>query len=67
MYREGYMVNRESVLKKKEQKEDKDKLNQVKETFKKGIIEAYYMGFDKQELIAFIKNIVDELEGFGQQ
>jgi hypothetical protein len=34
LYREGYMVNRESVLKKKEQKEDKDKLNQEEESCK---------------------------------
>ncbi len=42
---------------------DQDKLHQLKEAFKKEIIEAYYMGLGRQELLALIENIIDELEG----
>lgn len=45
-------------------RKDEHKLNEVKETFKKGIVEAFYMGFSKEELIAFVKNLLDEMEGF---
>lgn len=44
-------------------RKDEHKLNEVKETLKKGIVEAFYMGFSKEELIAFIKNLLDEMEG----
>ena len=44
-------------------RKDEDKLNEVKETLKKGIIEAFYMGFDKEEVINFVKNLVEEMEG----
>lgn len=46
-------------------RKDEHKLNEVKETFKKGIIEAFYMGFGKEELIDFVKNLVEEMEGLG--
>lgn len=44
-------------------RKDKDKLDEVKETFKKGIIDAFYMGFDKEELINLIKDLIEEMEG----
>ena len=44
-------------------RKDAHKLNEVKETFKKGIIDAFYMGFGKEELIDFVKNLVEEMEG----
>lgn len=44
-------------------RKDEDKLMEVEEIFKKGIIEAFYMGFDKEELINFVKNLVEEMEG----
>ena len=46
-------------------RKDEHKLSEVKETFKKGIIEAFYMGFGKEELIDFVKNLVEEMEGLG--
>lgn len=46
-------------------RKDEHKLNEVKEIFKKGIIEAFYMGFNKEELINLIRNLIDEMEGFG--
>ncbi len=45
-------------------RKDEHKLNEVKEIFKKGIIEAFYMGFNKEELINLIRNLIDEMEGF---
>ncbi|NLZ52803.1 MAG: GntR family transcriptional regulator [Thermoanaerobacteraceae bacterium] len=44
-------------------RKDEHKLIEVKEAFKKGIIEAFYMGFSKEELIAIVKNLLDEMEG----
>ena len=38
-------------------------MNEVKETFEKGIVEAIYMGFSKEELIALTKDLLDEMEG----
>ena len=46
-------------------RKDEHKLSEVKETFKKGIIEAFYMGFGKKELIDLVKNLVEEMEGLG--
>ncbi len=45
-------------------RKDEHKLNEVKEIFKKGIVEAFYMGFNKEELIKLIRNLIDEMEGF---
>lgn len=45
-------------------RKDEHKLNEVKERFKKGIVEAFYMGFNKEELINLIRNLIDEMEGF---
>lgn len=45
-------------------RKDEYKLNEVKEIFKKGIVEAFYMGFNKEELINLIRNLIDEMEGF---
>jgi GntR family transcriptional regulator len=44
-------------------RKDEHKLNEVKETLKKGIVEAIYMGFSKEELIALTKDLLDEMEG----
>lgn len=44
-------------------RKDKDKLNKVKEIFKKGIIEAFYMGISKEELLEFVENLIEEMEG----
>lgn len=44
-------------------RKDEDKLNEVKETFKKGIIDAFYMGFSREELVNFFKGLVEEMEG----
>jgi GntR family transcriptional regulator len=42
---------------------DEYRLIELKETFKKGIVEALYMGFSKEGLISLIKELVDEMEG----
>ncbi len=42
---------------------DEDKLNEMEETFKKAIIDAFYMGFAKEEVLQFVKNLVEEMEG----
>lgn len=47
-------------------RKDEDKMNEVKEIFKKGIIEAFYMGFDKQKILNFVKNLVEEMEGLNK-
>jgi GntR family transcriptional regulator len=47
-------------------RKDEHKLSEVKETFKKGIIEAFYMGFSKEELIDLVKNLLEEMEGLGR-
>lgn len=44
-------------------RKDKDKLSKVKETFKKGIIDAFYMGISKEELIEIVKSLIEEMEG----
>ncbi len=44
-------------------RKDEHKLNEVKETLKKGIIEAFYMGFSKEELLDLVGNLVEEMEG----
>jgi len=44
-------------------RKDEFKLSEVKDILKKGIVEAFYMGFNKDEVIDFVKKIVDEMEG----
>lgn len=42
---------------------DEHKLNEVKEIFKTGIVEAIYMGFTKEELLSLVKGLIDDMEG----
>ena len=44
-------------------RKDEDKLMEVKELFKKGIIEAHYMGFKKDDILKIIDELLKELEG----
>ena len=36
---------------------------EVKEIFKKGIVEAYYMGFKEEDIYEMIKSLLKELKG----
>lgn len=45
-------------------RKDEEKMEELRELFKKGIIDAYYMGIDKEELLKIIKELISELEGF---
>lgn len=45
---------------------DEDKVNEMKENFKKAIIDAFYMGFDKEEVLNFVKDLVEEMEGLNK-
>ncbi len=51
------------ISKEYQPKMDEDKLNELKETFKKAIVDALYLGFDKEELIALVTGLVNEMEG----
>ncbi|NLV75398.1 GntR family transcriptional regulator [Keratinibaculum paraultunense] len=42
---------------------DEYKLMEVKELFKKGIIEAHYMGFKEKDILNIIEELFKELEG----
>lgn len=44
-------------------RKDEEKMEELKELFKKGIIDAYYMGIDKEELLKLVKELISELEG----
>jgi GntR family transcriptional regulator len=44
-------------------RKDEDKLMEVKELFKKGIVEAHYMGFKKDDILKIIDELLKELEG----
>ncbi|MCF6460792.1 GntR family transcriptional regulator [Clostridium sp. Cult3] len=44
-------------------RKDEDKLMEVKELFKKGIIEAHYMGFKEKDILNMIEELFEELEG----
>ena len=44
-------------------RKDEYKLNEVKEIFRNGIVEAIYMGFTKEDLVALVKSLVEEMEG----
>ncbi len=44
-------------------RKDEDKLMEVKELFKKGIVEAHYMGFRKDDILNMIDELLKELEG----
>ena len=45
---------------------DEDKLNEMKDIFKKGIIDALYMGFCKEDILKFIEDLVEEMEGLNK-
>ena len=44
-------------------RKDEYKLMEVKELFKKGIIEAHYMGFKEKDILNIIEELFKELEG----
>lgn len=44
-------------------RKDEDKIMEVKDLFKKGIVEARYMGFKEEDILKMIENILEELEG----
>ncbi|WP_129598988.1 GntR family transcriptional regulator [Anaerophilus nitritogenes] len=46
-----------------EAKKDGEKMTELKDIFKKAIVEAYYMGIDKKEIMIMIDEIIKELEG----
>ena len=43
-------------------RKDEDKLMEVKEMFKKGIVEAHYMGFTEEDILNMIRELLEELE-----
>lgn len=44
-------------------RKDEDQVMEVKEMFKKGIIEAHYMGFNKEAIRDMIEELLEDLEG----
>jgi len=44
-------------------KRDQEKMQEIREWFKKGIIEAHYIGLNKEELLQIIEEAMNELEG----
>lgn len=44
-------------------RKDEDQVMEVKEMFKKGIIEAHYMGFNKEDIRDMIEELLEDLEG----
>lgn len=46
-------------------RKDEDKIMDLKDLFKKGIIDAHYMGFKREDILKMIEEILKELEGGG--
>ena len=46
-------------------RKDEEKLMSLKNLFKKGIIDAYYMGLDKNDIIRIIDDLIKEIKGGG--
>lgn len=44
-------------------RKDEDKLMELKDLFKKGIIEAHYMGLKEKDILKMIEELLKELEG----
>lgn len=44
-------------------RKDEERMNELKELFKKGVVEAYYMGIEKKDLFQMIEDLMKELEG----
>lgn len=44
-------------------RKDEDKIMDLKDLFKKGIIDAHYMGFKREDILHMIEEILKELEG----
>ena len=44
-------------------RKDEERLMEVAELFKKGIVEAYYMGLTKEDICKLIEKLISELEG----
>ncbi|MBU5437797.1 GntR family transcriptional regulator [Tissierella sp. MSJ-40] len=44
-------------------RKDESKIMEVKDLFKKGIVEAHYMGFKKEDIYGIIEELIKELEG----
>lgn len=44
-------------------RKDEERLMEVSELFKKGIVEAYYMGLTKEDICKLIEKLIKELEG----
>lgn len=44
-------------------RKDEDRIMEVKDLFKKGIVEAHYMGFKREDILKMIDELLKELEG----
>lgn len=44
-------------------RKDEERLMEVADLFKKGIVEAYYMGLTKEDICKLIEELIKELEG----
>jgi GntR family transcriptional regulator len=44
-------------------RKDEDRLMELREMFKKGLVEAHYLGFSEEDIINMIKELLEELEG----
>ena len=44
-------------------RKDEERLMEVAELFKKGIVEAFYMGLTKEDIYKLIESLIKELEG----
>ena len=44
-------------------RKDEDKLMELKDLFKKGIVEAHYMGLKEKDILKMIEGLLKELEG----
>lgn len=42
---------------------NKEKVNKLKDIFKKGVIEAKYLGLSESEILNIVKNLIKDFEG----
>ncbi len=54
------------ISKEYEPNKDKDKLIEMEAIFKKGIIEALYLGLEKEEVFDLVRKLIEEMEGFNR-
>ncbi len=46
-------------------RKDEDRLMELREMLKKSLVEAHYLGFNEEDIIDMIKELLKELEGGG--